>query len=265
MGRFTAYLIERFSQWSRASRQGFVIALVLLLPSLMVATTGPQNLRGPATIAVIGISIVMQVIFMWENRGMVTDYTRAQRAFRQGDFEQARDLLESSIRNAKTVDVQELTLLGNTYRMLGALDKSANVLSEALNIVPDAYFPLYGFGRTLMMQGDYAAAIDAITQALDNGAPAVTRYDLGEAYYRNGQAEAALDAFDAVWPDLSASPQELHRLFMAQLIQARLTDDALPEPSPDVIAHWREIAALCADTPYGQAVADDLATLSARA
>ncbi len=258
LGRLTALLISKFRGWERNSQIGFFVALALLFPSFIAATAGPEPVKLPAIIAVLGLTFAMQGIFLWENRGMVTEYVKAQRAFMRGEFTQARDLLRDKIATGK-YDVQDLTLLGNTYRQLGDLEKSAAVLSEALNIAPEHYFPLYGFGRTLLAQGQYAQAVAMIQRALTAGAPTVIRYDLGEALYRAGEADPAHEQLQAVRPSLADEP---HRALMADWMLANLTGQAPPTPSPAALAYWQHQQHLFSSTPYGRALADDLSQLS---
>ncbi|MFW5691109.1 MAG: tetratricopeptide repeat protein [Chloroflexota bacterium] len=259
MGRFTAFILGRLRAWDPRSRLGIIIALLLIIPALITAAAGPENLRTPATIAVMGLVIVTQLIIMWENRGMVTEYTRAQRHYRRGDFAAVRDLLEKRRASGKA-DVNELTLLGNAYRQIGQLDTSAQVLSEALNIRPDHYFPRYGFGRTLIAQGEYDRAVEMIESALAQGAPPVVQFDLGEALYRAGQAERAT----AMLREAQAIPNaEPYRALMTAYLLARL--DAAPQAAVaqvgDIdlgLAYWQAQAERFGTTRYGDDLAADL-------
>ncbi len=161
MGKLTALLIDKIRNWDQQSQIGFVLAILLLFPALLIALTGPDKLRWPATISVMGLIIMAQVIFLWANRGMVSDFARAQRLYREGDFQAVSAMLEQEHAREKR-DVQSLTLLGNAYRQLGRLDDSEAALRQALDIDPHHHFPLYGLGRTLMAQGRYEEAAEAI-------------------------------------------------------------------------------------------------------
>lgn len=261
-GRITATLLARFQRWERMSQVGFLLVVVLLIPMVGVTFFGGDDLRVPAAVGTMGLIIVGQGIIMWENRHMVTEFTRAQRLFRRGKLQAARDLLEAR-HAAGTQDVRELTLLGNLYRQLGLLDDSHEVLSEALNIAPDHYFPLYGFGRTLLVQGQYTEAADAIEQALANDAPEVTRSDLGEAYYRAGQQENAIPALQEAEPAVRAEP---HRVLMVRYLLYRLGQADAPTRSQVEagLPFWEAEAKRFAATPYGQALAKDLDLLLAQ-
>ena len=260
MGRLSAYVIRRFRAWDAPSRFALITALGLLFVTLLMLAFGPQNLRLPALVGLIGLMIVLQLIFMWGNRGMVTPFTQAQRYYLAEDFESARQVLESLIASRK-VDAQALTLLGNTYRQLGMLDESEDVLTKALDLRPLDHFPLYGIGRTLLVKGQYAQAAEKIKQALDAGAPPIIQLDLGEALYRlenTDQARLVLTAATNV-------SQEPHRVLMSQYLLYRL--GVGQSPTSDLVAiglpYWQENAIRFQETPYGQMLADDIQQMQA--
>jgi tetratricopeptide (TPR) repeat protein len=255
MGRFTAYLLRSFRAWERSSQVAFLLALVLLLLTLLVLLFGPANLRQPALIGLIGLVITVQIIFMWANRGMVTPFTQAQRCYLAEDFESARRLLEAAL-VADKPDVQLLTLLGNTYRQLGLLDKSEEVLTKALELRPFDHFPLYGFGRTLLVKGLYASAGDTISRALEAGAPPIVQFDLGEARYRQGLTEDARLSLEAA----QSLSQEPHRALMTNylLYRLRLSDPPSRELIQLGLPYWQDNALRYRQTPYGQVLADDV-------
>ncbi len=260
MGRLTAYLLGRVGAWERRAQASFFTALLLAFPLLIIATTAPQSeLRLLAAISFIGLLVVMQGIFLWANRHMVTPFTQAQRAYLDGNFEAARDILTALHTDGKT-DLQALTLLGNTYRQLGDLRQSERVLSECLNIHPTHYFPLYGFGRTLLAQGRYTEAVENIRHALEQGAPTITRFDLAEAHYRAGQVEAAEENLLLVRAELAVEP---HRALMADYLLYQLgVGEAPKQPSiAEGLPFWRGQAALFTHTPYGEAIAADVTIL----
>ncbi len=192
---------------------------------------------------------------MWGNRGMVTPFTKAQRHFLAGEFEAARDILES-LRARGRADFEALTLLGNTYRQLGMLDRSEAILHDALQTGPEHHFPLYGFGRTLLAQGHYTEAAGYIQRAFDAGAPPVTRFDLAHALYRQGETAQALHWLEAAREVIDAP----YRLLMIDYLRYRL--GAGERPSPEVIEaglpYWRASAERFAHTPYGRALDEDV-------
>ncbi len=254
-------LIRQFQQWEPTAQIGFGLASLMMIPFAIVARTGPEGIRLPATVGVIVLVIVSQGIFMWANRGMVTTLGRAQRDYRNGDFEAAVGVLES-LRNDENADYRVLTLLGNTYRQLGQLEESEAVLYEAVNISPDHYFPHYGFGRTLLIGGHYQEAISHFEQALEYAAPSGVRFDLGEALYRYGDFASALEQFRLVQ---GVKNIEDYRLLMAVYVLCKAQESAPPDSDliESGLPYWKNVARLYADTLYGEAVLRDIESITA--
>ena len=251
MGRFWQHARE----WERPAQIAFGSALLLLAITIAVLVWGPGHLRQPALIGVFGLVVIGQMVVMWANRGMVTPYTRAQRLYLAEDFEGASDLLEP-LRAAGKADTRALTLLGNIYRQRGLLAKSEEVLTEALALQPDHYFPLYGFGRTLLVQGRYPEAAQILEQALTAGAPGVVQMDIGEAYYRSGQSEKASEQIAAVLGEVT----EPHRQLMGMILLFQMKRGAAPSASQvaNGFAYWQAQAKRYAQTPYGHALSEDV-------
>lgn len=261
MGRLTAWLVNRFRAWERPAKIGMALALALLALALLALVFGPPSIRQPVLIGVFGLLIAAQAIFMWANRGLVTPFTRAQRAYLAEDFEAARETLER-LEQAGKADVRALTLLGNTYRQLGDLEKSEQVLTKALSLRPSDPFPLYGFGRTLLIRGFYAEAVEAIHRALASGAPPVVYLDLGEALFRQGQVEETQAALRVYRQQADGEP---HRVLMADYLLYQL--GAEPPPSRERLQaglpFWQENARRFRHTPYGQSLAEDVRQMQA--
>jgi tetratricopeptide (TPR) repeat protein len=257
MGRLTARFLALFRRWDAASRLAFILAFVLLIPAVLIAASGPQEVRGIALGSVIGLIISAQLIFMWANRTMVTNYVAAQRAFLIGDFEQTRAILEPLATSGKA-RAPELTLLGNTYRQLGDLDASETTLLQALEQEPEHPFPLYGLGKTQLVQGHYAEAIQTIAHALDMGAPAVVTVDLLEARYRDGDVDLARDLLDDA--EAAAALDESYRRLLVAYLRHRL--DEGPPPDADLIRDglpfWDAEVLRYALTPYAEALKQDV-------
>jgi Flp pilus assembly protein TadD len=172
-----------------------------------------------------------------------------------GDLEAARRVLEAFTAAGKA-DAQALTLLGNTYRQLGLLDESEQVLTKAVDLRPSDHFPRCGFGRTLLVKGLYEQAQTALKQAIQAGAPLVVRLDLAETYYRMGQMEAAR----ALLLTLRGQLQEPYRALLLEYLLFR-TGGGEPPPRTLIEAglpFWAESAARFQHTPYGAALADDV-------
>ncbi len=256
MGKITAYLIKAFRSWERSTQIAFTIASILLVISFVVVLTSSDTLRQSALIGFIGLIIALQIIFMWGNRTMVTAFTQAQRRYLAEDFIGAQAILERHLETGKA-DASTLTLLANTYRQLGILDKSEEIVKKALALRPFDHFPLYSFGRTLLIRGLYVQAIDIFRQALEAGAPLIVEFDLGEALYRNGEFDASAEVLERV----RHSKQEPFRLLMTDYLLYRMGRNAVPNAVEVTagITYWQELATRFQVTPYGQILADDVA------
>jgi tetratricopeptide (TPR) repeat protein len=255
MGRLTAYLIRSFRTWERSSQVAMMIALVLLIIVLTALFFAPLNFRQPTLIGVIGLVIIIQIIFMWANRGMVTPFTQAQRFYLAEAFDSARVVLESAL-DAGKPDSQLLTLLGNTYRQLGMLDESQEVLTKAIELRPFDHFSLYGFGRTLLVRGLYAPAAEAISQALQAGAPPIVQFDLGEARYRQGVADEARLSLELA----RRLDQEAHRALMTDYLLYKIGVGEVPprELIQSGLPYWQDNAERYRHTPYGKMLMHDV-------
>ena len=256
MGKITAYFIKAFRSWERSTQLAFIIAFVLLLISLIVILVSSDNLRQSALIGFVGLIFALQIIFMWGNRTMVTSYTQAQRRYLAEDFIGARDILEA-FHSSDKPDVNSLTLLANTYRQLGDVDKGEEIVKKALALRPFDHFPLYSFGRTLLIRGLYTQAIDAFKQALQAGAPSIVEFDLGEALYRNAEFDASAEILERI----RESQEEPFRLLMTDYLLYRMERGDSPNTVEVAagIAYWRELAIRFQTTPYGQLLADEVA------
>lgn len=249
--------VEQAAQWDTPTRLGLTIAAVLLAMALGLATLGPASLRTPAAISAAVLMVVAQVIVLWGNRRMVTPFTQAQRHYLRGEFEAAASVLEAHRSSGEKVDVQDLTLLGNTYRQMGRLDESAEVLSEAVDISPANHFPLLGYGRTLLYTGAYETAATYLQAALDHGAPDGVLLDLAEAQFREGQTDAARQTLQR----MTSEPQEAHRVLLWHWLKA---GDDVPVDVVDAgLEGYRAIAERYAHTPYGMARLRDVRELGA--
>src|SRR5690606_37166419 len=147
-------------------------------------------------------------------------------------------------------NVQLLTLLGNTYRQLGMLDESEEVLTKAIELRPFDHFSLYGFGRTLLVRGLYAPAAEAIHEALQAGAPPIVQFDLGEARYRQGLTDDARLSLEAA----RRLDQESHRALMTDYLLYKLGAGKMPsrELIQSGLPYWQDHAGRFSHTPYGQ-------------
>jgi tetratricopeptide (TPR) repeat protein len=206
------------------------------------------------------LTTVLEGIILWANRGMVTPYTQAQRYYLAEDFVRARDVLAKALERQPD-DVNMLTLMGNVHRQLGDLDASEQVLTDAVKLKQNAHFARYGFGRTLLVKGQYAQAADAFRAALDAGAPAIAYIDYAEALYRAGGDPAAVD--EALNAGYDAAQSEAHRALLAAYLRYRIGGTP---PTPDLVVdglhYWQANAERFAHTPYGAALKLDAAAMA---
>jgi len=255
------WLISRlrrdFATWERPTRLGFLLAVGLLVVLVVLFFIAPESQRQTVIIGIGALIIVTQIIVMWGNRSMISPLTQAQRAYLRGDLDTVLAHLEH-LRASGQADVRALTVLGNAYRQLGRIDESAAVLSEAVNNSPNHHFPLYGFGRTLIVQGHYAEGITFVERALEAGAPAIVRFDLSETHYRLGQIEALMTSL----PDVDVTDEPHRQLFMAFW---RWRFAGAQPPEQDLIEaglpFWQGQAERFAATAYGISVAQDVELL----
>lgn len=251
---------RQFHTWDRPSQIGFIAGLVLFVVMLVLAFQLPLESRAGALGAAGAVWLVTQMVVLWANRGMVTPYTRAQRFYLQEDFDTAIAELETLQASGKA-DEKSLTLLGNTYRQVGRLDESEEALRRALEIAPNHHFPLYGFGRTLLVKGDYIGAAAAIESALQAGAPLAVKADLGEALYRADRQDAAAEALREVMTVVEQDPQR--RLMVMYLLYRLGKKDAMPDVD-DIeagVAYWEATAARFRSTAYGNHLEQDVTAL----
>ncbi len=258
MGKLTAYLLTKFRAWERSTQIAFISAFLLLLLSLVVFSISAGDLRQSALIGFIGLIFALQIIFMWGNRTMVTAFTLAQRRYLAEDFVGARQILEQFHITGKPT-VSSLTLLANIYRQLGLLDNSEEIVKKALALRPFDHFPLYSFGRTLIIKGLYAQAAETIQDALRAGAPPIVYFDLGEALYRAGNFEDSAAALEQI----QNQNHEPFRSLMTDylLYRMQLHDPPTAQLVIAGIGYWQELASRYQSTSYGQTLAGDIAAM----
>lgn len=267
MGGVARSILRRFSEWDRSTQIALVMAALVFVAMLIVGAQLPEESRGYAVVGIIGVLVVAQLIVMWGNRGMVTSFTQAQRHYLVGDFEAARDALETAT-DLKPNDYRARTLLGNIYRQLGDLDKSEEVLTQALQIAPNHHFVLYGFGRTLLVKGQYAEAAKVIAQAVAGGGPEIIRVDYAEALYRLGvPRETLVEALNAAQyaTQIAIQTGDTHQALMVQYLLYRMGESDAPQRQlvEGGLAYWEATAQRFAHTPYGAALADDVRIIRA--
>lgn len=261
MGLVSRHIMQRFRAWDRWARLAFIIGVVAFIALVILGAALPPEQRANAFISLFVLTTVIEVIILWANRGLVTPYTQAQRLYLAENFTQARDVLEKALGDNPD-DANMLTLLGNTYRQLGDVEASERVLTDAVKLKQNPHFALYGFGRTLLIKGQYHEAADAFRRALDAGAPPIAWLDYAEALYRAG--DDTQEVLDALLNGQDAAAREPHRALLAAYLRYRVGD--APPPAPSLVAagltYWQANAERFAHTPYGAALALDAAAMA---
>ncbi|MCU0482443.1 MAG: tetratricopeptide repeat protein [Anaerolineae bacterium] len=250
MGHVIIHIIKRFRLWDKPTQSAFIMTLILAIPALILSVAGDETVRGYAVMSLMASLFVAQLIFLWANRDMINDYTRAQRHFMRGEFGEVITILKAHLQN-KPKDVQAMTLLGNAYRQLGDLEASHAVLLEAIDIQPMNYFPLYGFGRTLLVAGQFSQALATFQKALKAGGHAITYFDIGEAAYFGGDFETAREALKQ---GLAEKAGDENRVWLAQVLLHHLDKSPFPSLTDATRTYWTTQANLFENTPYGGAL-----------
>ncbi len=252
---------QDFKQWDTPSRMAFFIALVLMFPLMAIAINTQDRTQSLAFVGLVGLAIVLQIIVMWGNRHMITTYTRAQRAMMAGDLVTAQQLLEGIVARghsvSRPISIDVYVLLGNIYRQLGHLSQSETMLTRAIENSPEYHFAVYGFGKTMLAQGNYHEALTRIKKSLSLGAPSVVQFDIGHVAFRLGDFVTAKEALEGVLDTLD----EPYRLLMAHhlLNQINATPVSLETFLTDGLPLWEREAGLYMATSYGKDLASDVA------
>lgn len=248
MGLLTRLFLKDFRNWERRAQVALLTGVVMFLAVVAVGFSLPPDERGAALVSAVVVLVVLQFIVLWANRHMVTPHTQAQRQYLAGDFAAARDTLLAEQARRGRLNVDSLTLLGNIYRQMGDLDKSQDVLTQAIQLKPEYHFPWYGFARTLLIKGDYAGALEAFEAALKFGAPRPVWVDCAEARYLSGApADAVMDALSRAQ---DAIRDDAPRQMMASYLRWRAGGGELPSVSADGSAYWQATAERFAGSPY---------------
>ena len=107
--------------WERPARLALALGLLAMFPLLLLWLAGPPALRPAGLAGLCGLGLGLQLVFLWAWRGMLSDWTRAQRFYLDGEFEAACELLQAR-RATGRADMRSLTLLGNALRQRGLLE-----------------------------------------------------------------------------------------------------------------------------------------------
>lgn len=238
-------LWHSFQKWERSLRNAAGIALVIMVLALVAAILGPLELRAPALVGIFGSLIALQILVMWSLCGMRTVQSLAWRAFRHGDFERCRQLLEEESDKGKA-SRSSLVLLAFTYKQLGMLEES-EALARRLIGADASYIPAWrALGQAMLVQSKWDEAAQALERASETQAD--SRVELGLARLLVGKEEAAAEAMREA---LAAMGCSVSHAWLARKILSRANDERREDGD-----YWRDEAARFSHTRYGVALAE---------
>ncbi len=255
---FRAFL-KHLPSWDTPSKLALGIALALIVLNVGVMMVFP-TLRPASSAALFLLLLMLQFITLWGNRHLTKPITQAQRHYLRGAFSEVIALLQP-LQHDQTASVEELTLLANTYRQLGDLERSQLILSEAIEKAPQHAFPLYGMGKTLMWMGDFEGATSHFLQAEQADPKGVPALDVCEALFRVGRVEEARQRLAQVQPErLRPEGWVMYRLLRYQLLGEVIPVEAKVYEAGRT--YWQEMLARFPESPYGASLNDELRAIS---
>ncbi len=245
-------------------RQAYLI-LILATGMLVLSFVLPPERQLWAVGGLFALFVVLQVAILWQMWRQRPAIRNAQRCFKAGDYAGVVTLLEPEYLG-DSGDATGYTLLGNAYRQLGRLEESVRVLEAAQAAAPDLPFVAYGLGRTLLVMGRFAEAAGQIAHAVEHGGLAVIQLELALAHHYAGDQAAAAAALQRA----AGLEMEPHRMLMSAYLRGKV-GGADPEETrlrlerhAAGLAFWQAEAELFAQTPYGAALARDVAAIAAQ-
>ena len=247
-------LTRRLPDWDASAKLSLSIAFPLLILLLGLGFFGPLTAQLPARIGAFGLLITIQLLFLWANRRDASPYHQAQQHFIEGDYQAARDLLEMTPERGRA-SVDALVLLGNSYRNLGSFSKSQSALNRALALNPRHHLALFSAGKLHLAQGEYAAALGYFECAIEGGAPALIRFELGQSHILLGNNDEALRQFRLARAALVDDPAQL-LLLQCYLHRLNAGDKPTGALTREHIQFWQRESEKYSDTPFGAHLAE---------
>lgn len=248
-------------------RLAFVIT-GLISGAIIIITRGqdPEDMLP----VVLGLGLLMAglqmwILFGWSRQSAANRLLAARQQYLRGDFETAAELLEALTEEDPSPDA--LALLGNTYRQMGKLDRSADRLEKAVEQAPDNVQALFGLGRTRMVQGNYAEAAQWLDKALQNGGRKAIRADLALALHL--QAAPADQIITMAQSAARVLNLEQYRtLFINYLLYNLVQDDQsaayrIMQHNAGGLDYWQTEARRHANSDYGRRIAGDVVEMRA--
>lgn len=193
---------RRAPEWDASVKVSLALALLLFAVLMVLGLSGPPVVRLPARLGAFGVLVTGQLLFLWGNRREISPYHQAQQHFIAGDFQRAKSILEAApVTSRESVDA--LVLLGNCYRHLAQYDQSRTVLERALALNSRHHLAHFSLGKLSLILGDYVAARESITLAIELGAPDLVRFELGQACFLSDDEDQARRSFKSLSADYS--------------------------------------------------------------
>lgn len=257
-GHFLRDLYKRLPEWDRSSRLSLYLAFVLLILLLIAGLFGPDDIRMPSRVGAFGLLLTLQLVLFWGNRRAISPYHEAQQHYIRGEYEIARDLLESSP-DTQPESVDALVLLGNCYRQLGQFELAGLAIERALQIKPDYHYALYAAGKLHLVGGDFRDARTCFERALAAGTPDLVHFDLGQVSYYLGStdAETHLRSFIAVSRDEPAKTS----MATSYLLDIGEYETWAPILTQETLDYWLDEAERYQRTEYGKRLLADVERL----
>ncbi len=257
----TRDLTRRLPEWEAPAKVSLAIALPLLIMLLGFGFFGPESIQLPARLGAFGLLITIQLLFLWSNRRGASPYHQAQQHFIAGEYQAARDLLEAIPERGRG-SADALVLLGNTYRNLGAFSSAQAALDCALDLNPRHHLALFSVGKLRLVQGDFLGASECFERAIQAGAPAFVRFELGQAHLLLGDRDEARRYLSQA--RLALADDQAQLLLLHYYLRTMSVGDL---PSSDFIREnlqfWRGEELKYSETPYGAHLAEIIADLGA--
>ncbi len=249
-------------------RLRLAIAVTVVMSIVIVVVASGRDDPLPIVVPLVLVMAALQMaVLLWggpERTGLAT----ARQHFLRGEFNSAAELLVAMLDDAETPDVRVLTLLGNTYRQLARLESSLDCLLQAVEMNPHDKMALYGLGRTCLVLGRYAEAVQNIEAALEHGARRAIVADLALALH---YLEAEDRTLNAARQAMRVLRIEDYRILLVNYLVYNLVKDEQQRAAAKRImlnnttrlAYWQAQARRYASTDYGRRLAVDVMSMKA--
>lgn len=141
---------------------------------------------------------------MGANEKKISDYDKGRLSYYMGDYENARNYLESAKGNK---NAEAALLLGQTYEKLGDYNYAASVYSNYLTAHPDNVILFNRLGMCKLQAGDAQGALECFEKALaleDSSMTQVLKFNQIAAYEYLGefdQANVLMRSYLQIYPD----------------------------------------------------------------